>query len=167
MNKAQVHIIITALAILIFLPGLGATPLFDWDELNFAESAREMQLSGNWYYVQVGFEPFWEKPPLFIWLQSLFLTLFGNHTFVYRLPNALAGIATVNLAYHIGYYLGRRTLGVFWALASSIQFSTCSFSCRYGTGIASPDVNLKTAVRTGTIFWWDCSLDWLHSQKAR
>ena len=103
MNKASIHLIITAIAILVFLPGLGVTPLFDWDELNFAESAREMWLTKNFYYVQVGFEPFWEKPPLFIWLQSAFLGLFGDHTFVYRLPNALAGIVTVNLAYHIGY----------------------------------------------------------------
>lgn len=62
MNKIKVHITITALAMLLFLPGLGVTPLFDWDELNFAESAREMNLSNNWYYVQVAFEPFWEKP---------------------------------------------------------------------------------------------------------
>jgi len=103
MNKASIHLIITAIAILVFLPGLGVTPLFDWDELNFAESAREMWLTKNFYYVQVGFEPFWEKPPLFIWRQSAFLGLFGDQTFVYRLPNALAGIVTVNLAYHIGY----------------------------------------------------------------
>jgi len=139
MNKSQVHLIITLLACLIFLPGLGVTPLFDWDELNFAESAREMQLSGNWYYVQVGFEPFWEKPPLFIWLQSLFLTLFGNHTFVYRLPNAIAGIATVNLAYHIGYYLGRRTLGVFWALAMAFSFAPLLY---FKSGIIDPVFNL-------------------------
>lgn len=139
MNKSQVHLIITLLACLVFLPGLDVTPLFDWDELNFAESAREMQLSGNWYYVQVGFEPFWEKPPLFIWLQSLFLTLFGNHTFVYRLPNTLAGIATVNLAYHIGYYLGRRTLGVFWALAMAFSFAPLLY---FKSGIIDPVFNL-------------------------
>ena len=59
MNKASIHLIITVIAILVFLPGLGVTPLFDWDELNFAESAREMWLTKNFYYVQVGFEPFW------------------------------------------------------------------------------------------------------------
>lgn len=139
MNKAQVHIIITVLALLVFLPGLGLTPLFDWDELNFAESAREMHLTGNLYYVQVGFEPFWEKPPLFIWLQSFFLTLFGDYTFVYRLPNALAGIVTVNLAYHIGYYLGRRTLGVFWALAMAFTFAPLLY---FKSGIIDPVFNL-------------------------
>jgi len=139
MNKAQVHIIITVLALLVFLPGLGLTPLFDWDELNFAESAREMHLTGNLYYVQVGFEPFWEKPPLFIWLQSFFLALFGDHTFVYRLPNALAGIVTVNLAYHIGYYLARRTLGVFWALAMAFTFAPLLY---FKSGIIDPVFNL-------------------------
>ncbi len=139
MNKAQVHVIITVLALLVFLPGLGLTPLFDWDELNFAESAREMHLTGNLYYVQVGFEPFWEKPPLFIWLQSFFLTFFGDHTFVYRLPNALAGIVTVNLGYHIGYYLGRRTLGVFWALAMAFTFAPLLY---FKSGIIDPVFNL-------------------------
>jgi hypothetical protein len=139
MNKASIHLIITAIAILVFLPGLGVTPLFDWDELNFAESAREMWLTKNFYYVQVGFEPFWEKPPLFIWLQSAFLGLFGDHTFVYRLPNALAGIVTVNLAYHIGYYLGRRTLGVFWALAMAFTFAPMLY---FKLGIIDPVFNL-------------------------
>lgn len=141
MNKASIHLIITAIAILVFLPGLGVTPLFDWDELNFAESAREMWLTKNFYYVQVGFEPFWEKPPLFIWLQSAFLGLFGDHAFVYRLPNALAGIVTVNLAYHIGYYLGRRALGVFWALAMAFTFAPMLY---FKLGIIDPVFNLFT-----------------------
>lgn len=63
MSKFQVHLIITAFAIIIFLPGLGLVHLFDWDELNFAESAREMVVSHNYNYVQIAFEPFWEKPP--------------------------------------------------------------------------------------------------------
>ncbi|MFM2255718.1 MAG: hypothetical protein RLZZ47_1207 [Bacteroidota bacterium] len=139
MNKIKVHIIITALAMLLFLPGLGVTPLFDWDELNFAESAREMNLSNNWYYVQVAFEPFWEKPPLFIWIQAFFVSLFGEHTWVFRLPNALAGIVTVNLAYHIGCYLEKRALGVFWALAMAFTFAPMLY---FKLGIIDPIFNL-------------------------
>lgn len=139
MSKTQVHLLISLLALLVFLPGLGLTPLFDWDELNFAESAREMNLTHQTVYVQVGFEAFWEKPPLFIWLQRLFLVLFGNHTFIYRLPNALAGIATANLAYHIGCYLGRRTLGVFWAMAMALSFAPLMY---FKSGIIDPVFNL-------------------------
>ena len=71
MHKFQVHLVFTIIAAFLLMLGLNYIPLFDWDELNFAESAREMVLTNNWLYTQVGFEPFWEKPPLFIWLQSI------------------------------------------------------------------------------------------------
>ena len=71
MSKLTIHILLTVLAALLLLPGLGLVPLFDWDELNFAESAREMAITNNWWYVQMGFEPFWEKPPLAIVLQAI------------------------------------------------------------------------------------------------
>ena len=47
---------------LFFFIGLGNTHLFDWDEINFAESAREMIASNNYLRVQINFSPFWEKP---------------------------------------------------------------------------------------------------------
>ena len=67
-NKTTItQLSIILLGLLLFLPGLGNVHLFDWDEINFAESAREMINSGNYLTVQINFEPFWEKPPLFIW----------------------------------------------------------------------------------------------------
>ena len=53
-----------ALGIMFFLPFLDAVHLFDWDEINFAEAAREMLLTGNYSSVTINYEPFWEKPPL-------------------------------------------------------------------------------------------------------
>jgi 4-amino-4-deoxy-L-arabinose transferase-like glycosyltransferase len=82
-----------------FLPLLGAAPLFDWDEINFAESAREMLVTGDFFRVQVNFQPFWEKPPLFFWLQALMMKLFGVNEFAARLPNALFGVLTVLTLY--------------------------------------------------------------------
>src|ERR1041384_8095201 len=55
----------------LFLPFLGSVHLFDWDEINFAECAREMIVTDNYSQVQINFQPFWEKPPLFIWMQVL------------------------------------------------------------------------------------------------
>lgn len=66
MNNERKHYYIVALiGALLFIPFLGQVHLFDWDEINFAESAREMMVSGNYFQVQVNFQPFWEKPPLF------------------------------------------------------------------------------------------------------
>ena len=60
------YLTILCVAALAFVPFLGSAPLFDWDEINFAESAREMIVSGNYFQVQINYQPFWEKPPLFI-----------------------------------------------------------------------------------------------------
>lgn len=78
---------------------LGAVPLFDWDEVNFAASAREMLITGDWERVTVNFEPFREKPPLFIWLQALSMYLWGIGTWAARFPNAIAGICTLWVLY--------------------------------------------------------------------
>lgn len=51
------------LAFVFFVPYLGNVHLFDWDEINFAESAREMLATGNYLRVQIDYQPFWEKPP--------------------------------------------------------------------------------------------------------
>ena len=58
--------LIAILAALFFIPFLGRVHLFDWDEINFAESAREMIQSSDYLTVRINFLPFWEKPPLFI-----------------------------------------------------------------------------------------------------
>ncbi|HEY8366017.1 MAG TPA: glycosyltransferase family 39 protein, partial [Bacteroidia bacterium] len=56
---------ILVLALICFFPFLGGVHLFDWDEINFAEIAREMILSNDYLRPTINFEPFWEKPPLF------------------------------------------------------------------------------------------------------
>ena len=63
-NPKKSVLFLFLLSSILFI-GLGNTHLFDWDEINFAESAREMMASGDYLRVQINFEPFWEKPPLF------------------------------------------------------------------------------------------------------
>lgn len=103
--------------ILFFIPNLGKVHLFDWDEINFAESAREMLVSGDYGRVQINFEPFWEKPPLFFWLQCLSMKTFGINEFAARFPNAIFGILTLVTFYVIGRRLVDPLFGFLWALA--------------------------------------------------
>src|SRR3954470_9704684 len=91
------NLLVTLAALLLFVPFLGAVHLFDWDEINFAECAREMIVSGNYSLVQINFQPFWEKPPLFIWMQVLSMKIFGINEFAARFPNAMCGVATLLL----------------------------------------------------------------------
>src|SRR5580698_1675321 len=89
------YMVIILLAALLFIPFLGHVHLFDWDEINFAESAREMIQTGNYFNVQINFVHFWEKPPLFFWLQVLSMKTFGVNEFAARFPNAVCGIVTL------------------------------------------------------------------------
>jgi 4-amino-4-deoxy-L-arabinose transferase-like glycosyltransferase len=111
------HQLILLLAILLFVPFLGAVHLFDWDEINFAECAREMIRSGDWFRPQIDYEPFWEKPPLFLWFQAISMQIFGENEFAARLPNAVCGMATLLLVYQIGRRLHDRMFGWLWVLA--------------------------------------------------
>ena len=97
-----IQIGIAIAAALFFIPGIGSVHLFDWDEINFAESAREMITSGNYLTVQINFEQFWEKPPLFIWMQVVSMKLFGINEFAARIPDAICGIITLLVLYNIG-----------------------------------------------------------------
>ncbi|MGX5818681.1 ArnT family glycosyltransferase [Chitinophaga lutea] len=110
------YLLIAVAAALLFIPFLGAVHLFDWDEINFAEAAREMIVTGNYSQVQIDFAPFWEKPPLFIWLQALSMQAFGINEFAARFPNAIIGILTLLTLFHIGKRQEGERFGLWWAL---------------------------------------------------
>ncbi|MFZ9971161.1 MAG: ArnT family glycosyltransferase, partial [Bacteroidia bacterium] len=92
MKKSHTHFGLSLLTVLLLLPGMFQLGLFDWDELNFAESSREMLESQQWLFNQMQFEPFWEKPPLFNWMQAAFAWALGTQDWVFRLPNLLAAV---------------------------------------------------------------------------
>ncbi|MCB0791893.1 MAG: glycosyltransferase family 39 protein [Flavobacteriales bacterium] len=108
---------ITVVAALLFLPGLGAVHLFDWDEINFAEIAREMITTGDHLRPQIDYQPFWEKPPLFIWMQVVSMRWAGVNAFAARLPNAVCGILALLVLFRIGDMLRGKGFGLLWVLA--------------------------------------------------
>ncbi|NOR74893.1 MAG: glycosyl transferase [Draconibacterium sp.] len=116
-NPLKIQLIIVGLAAIIFIPFIGSVHLFDWDEINFAESAREMIVTGDYMTVQINFLPFWEKPPVFIWMQVLSMKVFGINEFAARFPNAIAGILTLLTLFNIGRKLRNNQFGVVWVLA--------------------------------------------------
>ena len=80
---------IFVLGAVLFSHSLGKVPLFDWDEINFAESAREMISAGNYMRVQINYEPFWEKPPFFLLSDITFFNLNRGYRYVPHLPIVL------------------------------------------------------------------------------
>ena len=119
MKKHQVIGIILGFllyGLLFIFPTLGDFNLFDWDEINFAESTREMLVSGDFFHVQINFEPFHEKPPFFFWLQALSMKVFGINAFAARLPNALLGVLTPIILFTMGCKVKNSSFGILWSL---------------------------------------------------
>lgn len=110
------YLIIAVISGVLFLPYLGSVHLFDWDEINFAESAREMIVTGNYSQVQINYQAFWEKPPLFIWMQVLCMKVFGINEFAARFPNVVFGILTLLLIYKTGKQIFKGHIAHWWVL---------------------------------------------------
>ncbi len=138
-SKGLVILVIFAVGAFLFIPFLGKVHLFDWDEINFAEISREMIILEDYTRVYVDFKPFWEKPPMYFWLQSTAMKAFGVNEFAARFPNALCGILTLIVVYLCGRKLYDHTFGLLWALAyAGSLFPNMYFK----TGIIDPWFNL-------------------------
>ncbi|MDA9261749.1 glycosyltransferase family 39 protein [Flavobacteriales bacterium] len=126
------------IGIIFFFPFLGHVHLFDWDEINFAESAREMIESGDFFRVKINYEPFWEKPPFFFWLQVISMKIFGINEFAARFPNALLGIISLLVLYKIGKKLVSEKFGMIWSLVYLASFLPHLY---FKSGIIDPFFN--------------------------
>lgn len=145
------HFIITLASALLFIPFLGKVHLFDWDEINFAECAREMLVTGDYSRVQLNFQPFWEKPPLFIWLQALSMNIFGVNEFAARFPDALCGIITLNILYYIGRRIYDHRFALLWVLAYAGSFLPFLY---FKSGIIDPWFNLFIFLSMYNLLVW-------------
>ncbi len=143
--------LITLFGALLFIPFLGGVHLFDWDEINFAECAREMLVTGDYSRVQLNFQSFWEKPPLFIWLQAFSMKLFGINEFAARLPDAICGIVTLNIIYSIGKKINDHKFAMLWVLAYAGSFLPFLY---FKSGIIDPWFNLFIFLSIYNLLQW-------------
>src|SRR5438876_8026436 len=89
--------LLLAAASALFLPNLGSPSLWDIDEGNNAEAAREMLVSGDWIVPTFNYQLRVDKPALLYWCQIAAYRLFGVNEFAARLPSALAALAAILL----------------------------------------------------------------------
>jgi 4-amino-4-deoxy-L-arabinose transferase-like glycosyltransferase len=124
----------TAISLLVaaaaLLPLLGHKPLADWDEAIYAEIARE-QLGHHGFYLTWHFQPWFEKPPLYMWLTAACLRLFSVNEFWARAVAALSGVALTGLIH--GLLARVRGLAAAWT-STVILLTTLGFvrACHLG-----------------------------------
>lgn len=122
----------------IFAWGIGTVHLFDLDELYFAEITREMMRTGWYGQVTFNFEPLYEKPPLFFWLQAASMHLWGINEIGARFPNLVCGLLTLATIYYIGKHYKGRWFGFLWMCLYATAFLPHFY---FKSGIIDPFFN--------------------------
>jgi len=120
-DTATCDLLILALgAGLLLLPQLGRRALWEPDEGRYSEIPREMLQSGDFVTPRLNGVEYFEKPPLFPWIEAASLRLFGQSEWALRLP--VATFAFIGLA--AVYATGRRLYGRLAALLSACALAT-------------------------------------------
>ena len=131
------------------LPNLGGPSLWDIDEGNNSEAAREMWRADNWVVPTCNYRLREDKPALIYWLQGAAYATFGLGEFAARLPSALAALATM-----LGTYeLGRRMFGASSGLLAGLLLGTAVMFCA-AAHFANPDSLLNACGLFALLFFW-------------
>ena len=112
-------------AVLVIGAGLGLRDPWPSDEPRFALVAKQMVESGDWLFPHRGIELYSDKPPMLMWLQAAFYTIFGNWRVAFLLPSLLAALGTLACVYDLGRRLWTRRVGLYaaWTLLFALQFT--------------------------------------------
>lgn len=96
----------------------------DVDPAQYADVARRMLESGDWWHLKDQNGPFWNKPPLTMWLQAAGMAVFGVDAFAVRLPGLLFAVITMVSTFFIGRTLADERRGLTSAVLVGASLST-------------------------------------------
>ncbi len=113
-NKDLLMILLVGLvATVIMFWRLGEGSLSDYDEADYAQSAREMLWTRDFNTPRWNGMEFFDKPPLSQWLTVVAYKVFGINEFAARVVAATCGVLAILMAYVLGRDLfGERAVGV-------------------------------------------------------
>src|SRR5690606_37642484 len=77
--------------------GIGLRDPWPADEPRFALIAKEMLVTGQYWFPRRGGELYADKPPVYIWLTALAIALTGSVRAGFLLPSLLAALGTLVL----------------------------------------------------------------------
>lgn len=115
---------VLAFALLYLALGIGLRNPWPSDEPRFALVAQEMLDTGQFWIPHRGGEPYPDKPPIYIWLTALAISVTGSVRLGFLLPSLLAAMGTLALVGDLARRLyGPRIAGfAVVALLASVQF---------------------------------------------
>jgi 4-amino-4-deoxy-L-arabinose transferase-like glycosyltransferase len=98
---------------------LGFSSIWDANEAFYAETPREMMITGNYLAPHFNFQPRIQKPPFAYWIIVASYRIFGVNEFAVRLPGALAAIGILLFTYGIAQTLFSRNAALMAAVISA------------------------------------------------
>lgn len=117
-------LLLLTVGLVLFGAGLGQRDPWPADEPRFALIARDMALTGDWFFPRVGGDLYQDKPPVFFWAIGSAFLLTGDLRLSFLLPSLLAALGTLLFVYDLGRRVWSREAGLAGALllACSLQF---------------------------------------------
>lgn len=122
--------LLTFLGILLFW-NLGTNYLANWDEAWYADISRNLTIYRNPLHLIWNTRPFFDKPPLYMWLSAISFNIFGVNEFSARFISALSGVGCGIMVYLIGKKLFDARAGI---VALLVLLSSIGFLYRSRTG---------------------------------
>jgi len=131
------------------------------DPVIYAAVAKSMLVRGEWGTQYLAGQPFFDKPPLVVWLAALAFKLFGVSTWSARLPGVALGIAACLVLWRLGACLFDERVGL---AAGAILALTPGF-VRFGStllldtalalgALAGLLATARAFARGGSGLWW-------------
>ena len=114
-------IALAALVFVVLFWRLGAPSFWDPDEAHYAETTRELIVTGDWWAPYYNEQPFFDKPIFFHQLQAAAMLVAGPNEFGARLVPALAALALVLFTGWLGARLISIDAGLVAALLLAIN----------------------------------------------
>jgi 4-amino-4-deoxy-L-arabinose transferase-like glycosyltransferase len=131
-RSALAPVLLLALCLGVYVPGLAAIPVVDRDEARFAQASRQMFESvalpaserdatlhdGGLVVPKVAGQPRLNKPPLVYWLEAASAAVFTggeplrDALWMYRLPSAVCAIIAVLLTFRLGWSMVDASTGL-------------------------------------------------------
>ena len=106
--------ILTAVIVFMVFFGIGGVPLLDPDEPVYAETAREMILTGDYLSPRIFGDYWYDKPPMYYWLVAMAFHVFGDGEFAARFPAGLmAGGTALMMYFSVTKFFNEKA--VFWS----------------------------------------------------
>ncbi len=100
------YILLTALCLALFLPGISTVPPTDRDEARFMQATKQMLETGDLINIRFQEEPRTKKPVGIHWLQYASVKIFAetqqNTAWMYRVPSAISSWLAVICVFLLG-----------------------------------------------------------------